>query len=43
MLNELSCAVVVAIGVDRMVANHNLPLRLGPGQPGLQLKQVALP
>ena len=43
MLNELSCAVVMAVGVDRMVPNHNLPLSLGPGQPALQLKQVALP
>lgn len=43
MLNELSCAVVMAVGVDRMVPNHNLPLSLRPGQPALQLKQVALP
>ena len=43
MLNELSCAVVVAVGIDRMVPNHNLPLCFGPGQLGLQLKQVALP
>lgn len=30
MLNELGCAVVMAVGVDGMVANHDLPLRLGP-------------
>lgn len=43
MLNELSCAVVVAVGVDRMVPNHDLPLCFGPGQLALQLKQVTLP
>ena len=31
MLDELSGAVVVAIRVDGVVPNHNLPLRLGPG------------
>lgn len=43
MLNELGCAVVMAIGVDRVVPDHNLPLCLGLGQTALQLKQVALP
>ena len=43
MLNELGCAVVVAVGVDRMMPNHDLPLSLGPCQLALQLKQVALP
>ena len=43
MLNELSSAVVTAVGVDWMVPNHNLPLCLGSGQVALKLHQVCLP
>ena len=33
----------MAIGVDRMVPNHDLPLCFRPRQLALQLKQVTLP